>query len=292
MKDKHWTKWLYSIKEYMEESKQEENLGTAIFLKKKRLALDRNSTMEFRVGSHEVKESISRKIISSDHQEEFLLPSQANLLEHHVKVFSADPLERIMDHFRWTQCDPKELYTLYQLESQAYKGPLLVLGHAREIEKELKHNLFLDAPPYLHADVAQYFEQLDAQYFAFMLDALSGKSPATLGIIENWLKALGNMQRDNAIPLHSKYELTQNGSLQVLTRENSIENMHRFRKLRNAATHGDIGEEQVDEFFQATYYLASFSKWVDEDFHIPEEGAPGFFSDYLAAGSSPYSGKF
>lgn len=291
MKDKHWTKWLYSLKEYIEESKQEENSGTVVILPS-RTAQKEAEDIRFQVPESGKLEESFDFILSKESVEDDYPFFDALPCEIEINRFPLDPQTRITDHFRWTQCDPKELHILYQLERQPYKGPLLVLGHAREIEKELKHNLFLDAPPYLHADVAQYFEQLDAQYFAFMLDALSGKSPATLGIIENWLKALGNMQRDNAIPLHSKYELTQNGSLQVLTRENSIENMHRFRKLRNAATHGDIGEEQVDEFFQATYYLASFSKWVDEDFHIPEEGAPGFFSDYLAAGRSPYSGKF
>lgn len=286
MKENPLVKWLYSLKDYLEESVQEEKLGTSIFLKDK----PRSFRVRSHVDLHTSEESNDRYILSREHQE-LPLADQESDLDLSGPMVPSDPLDRIRDHFHWTQCDPKELHTLYQLERQAYRGPLLVLGHAREIEKELKHNLFLDAPPHLHVEVSQYFEQLDPHYFAFMLDALSGKSPATLGIIENWLKALGNMERDDAMTLHSKYLLIRNTSLQVLTRENSIEKMYRFRKLRNAATHGDIGEEQIGEFFEVTYCPPSFSKWVDDDFHIPEEGTPGFFSDYLAAGRSPYSGK-
>lgn len=279
--------WLYSIQEYSEESKQEEIQGTAVKLsrKDKRDMLMRSKQVLF---PQELPPTLD-----FNKSEMTLLEvamDKAEVVYHKGYAPPADdPSTKIEAHFMFTACHPAELVALYQLESNSYKGPLLILGHAREIERELKHNLFLSAPSFLHDEVSDYFDSQDRERFSFMIEALAGNTPITLGIIECWLRALGHLQDERAKALHPIHDILNNNRMYLLTREPTIEKMYRFRKLRNAATHDDVAEGQVDEFFQVTYSLPSFSKWVDDDFQIPETASPGFFSDYLATGHRPFS---
>lgn len=276
---------LYSVKEYIEESKQEETQGTAVRLIRPDM---RSGNIRFQHSMLSDENPARLKFsLSLDTEMEFESRQSALPRKRWFAPRIPKALKKITEHFILTSCHASELHALYLLERKRYKGPLLILGHAREIERELKHNLFLSAPSMLHDEVSDYFDRQDPERFSFMIEALAGNAPITLGIIECWLRALGHLQDERAMQLHPANELLNDNRMYLLTREPSIQKMYRFRKLRNAATHDDIAEGQVDEFFQVTYSLPSFRRWVDDDFKIPETVSAGFFSDYLSSGHRP-----